>query len=132
MKIKFYSKIVLILVFVFFLSSFLGKNLFLSYTPKIRTSFFADIRNLIKVKTGIFLSYFNKPNNLAKTSSESNKEQIYDNLMKNLKPVGKGVEAATYQNYSYIKVDPKKVEWTEIEIKNQDGTFRKINVPKKY
>lgn len=141
MKFKsIYFKIVLILVFTFFLSGFFSRNLFLSNTPRIRKNFLAYITSELKNKTNTFLSYFVKPNNFQKSNqgqiftqnNKINKNQIYDNLINNLKPVGKGVEAATYKNYSYTKVDLDKVEWIEIEIKQLDGTVTKVQVPKRY
>jgi hypothetical protein len=140
MKIKLYSKIVLILFLAFFFSSFLAENLFLSYSPKIRPNFIAYVTNGIKTKTNILLSYLVIPNIFPKTNqnqaltqnNQLNQNQIYDNLIRNLKPVGKGVEAATYGNYSYTRVDLKQIEWTEIEITKMDGTKIKVNVPKKY
>ena len=57
---------------------------------------------------------------------------MYDYLIKNLKPVAKGVKASTYKNYSYTDLKLSEVEWVKIEVVDVDGRKKIIYVSKKY
>lgn len=127
-------KIVLVLILSFLISSFSIKNIFLANSPRIRPNldkyFLAKINNakenfLAMLNFGIFKPKID-PNNLAKYS----KEQINAYLKNNLKPITKGIKAATLPGYSYNEYRLNEIEWVQIEYTLKDGRVLKINFPK--
>lgn len=131
---KNYLKIIIVLIFSFFLSNLFIKNIFLANSPQIRPNldkyFLAKINNtkedfLAMLRFSIFQPKID-PNNLAKYS----KEQINAYLKNNLKSITKGVKAATLPGYSYVEFKVDEIIWTEITYTLKDGRKVKIKFPK--
>ncbi len=115
-------KIFLILIFSFLLSSFSIKNIFLANSPKIRPNlgryFLAKIINF-------------KDDFLATFDPQKQKEkQIIVNLKKSLKPITKGVRAASVPGYSYTEFKIDEIEWLEVTFTLSDGRKIKVKYPK--
>ena len=131
-------KIFLILVFAFAVSYFFEKNIFLADSPKIRPNldvyFLAKINNvkeniLARLNLGSLLPQFNQVpnNNLVATK---NREETINFLKNNLKPITKGVSAASKDNYSYTEFKLNEIEWAQITYTLSSGKQVTIQYPK--
>lgn len=115
-------KIFLILIFSFLLSSFFIKNVFLANSPKIRPNlgrYF--LARLINFKND-FLATFD--------SQKQKEKQIIANLKKSLKPITKGVKAASVPGYSYTEFKVDEIEWLEVTFTLSDGRKITVRYPK--
>ena len=132
-KLVSYVKLLLAIVIGFGFSYFIGKEVFLGFTPKVNPFFAQNISLGIKENLSkILLAFKEKFNsNIAwNINNKQTNEYINNVLVNSLKPIGKGVEADTYENNSYIKYDLNKVEWIEKKLVKNDGTVVTIKVPK--
>lgn len=132
-------KIFLVLVFVYLISIFLIKDIFMAYSPKIRPnlgSYFLAKINKTKKNILAKLNFnfnlfpsFNIPssNNIA---SNQNQEEIVNFLKSSLKPISKGVSAATKGNYSYTQFRLNEIEWVQISYTLKNGRVINIEYPK--
>jgi len=140
-------KIFLILVFTFAVSYFFEKNIFLADSPKIRpnldTYFLAKINNvkenvLARLNLGSLLPQFNQGsnNNLVNKGSNNNlvanqsREETINFLKTTLKPITKGVSAATKDQYSYTEFKINEIEWAEITYTLKSGKIITVRYPK--
>lgn len=115
-------KIFLVLLLAFFLSKIFINNVFLGYTPRIRrnlTGYWA-----MTIRTQYYQLLSRLDGSYYKRKQE--RERIFSELKKNLKPVAKGVYAASQGNYGYFKINYDEVEWDYVIITLKDG--RKIGV----
>ena len=116
-------KLFLILVVAFLISSFSIKNIFLANSPEIRPNL-----------GGYLLSNINliKDNILAKLDfiGNQNREEIVSSLKNNLKPITKGVSAATRDNNSYTEFKLNEIDWARITYTLKDGQQVVIQYPK--
>lgn len=115
-------RIILILFLAIFSSRFFIDNVFLGYTPKIR-------KNLpqywsMKIMTQYYQLLSRLDGSYYKKKKEE--EKIFSELKKSLRPIAKGVYAASKGNYGYFKINRDEVEWDYVIITLKDG--RKIGV----
>ncbi len=129
-----FNKLFLALLISFIISSFFIKHIFLANSPKIRSNLDSYFLAKIKSSQESIIAYlrFNlfrqkiDTNNLANYS----KEQINQYLKNNLKPITKGIKAATLPGYGYTEYKLNEIEWVQIEYTLKDGRKIKINFPK--
>lgn len=137
MKKKYFS-IFLILIVSYFVSSFFIKNIFLADSPKIRpnldTYFLAKIsntKNNILAKLNFNFSFPNlnlfPKSNLAENQ---NREEKINFLKSTLKPIAKGVRAASSPGYSYTEFKIDEIEWAQITYTLKNGQTVTIQYPK--
>lgn len=131
-------KIFLILVFTFAISYFFEKNIFLADSPKIRpnigTYFLANINNvkenaLARLNLGSLLPQVNKGSNNNLVANQ-NREETINFLKTTLKPITKGVSAATKDQYSYTEFKINEIEWAEITYTLKSGKIITVRYPK--
>lgn len=131
---KFFLKYFLIFVFSFFISHFIIKEIFIANSPKIRPNlaryFLAKINNFkdnLMAKLNLGISFDNQQKIAYK--QEIN-EQVMKTLQQSLKPVTKGISAATIPGYSYNIYKINEIEWAQITYTLKNGKNITIEYPK--
>ena len=158
-KYKNWGKVFLIIGLAFLISSFSIKNIFLANSPKIRPNlggyFLAKINNtknniLAKLNFGL-INFSSPPNNASDNGQPSDNSLQFDNnntdgsiaqnpnqdsnatiefLKQSLKPITKGVSAATQDGYSYTEIKLNEIEWVRITYTLSNGETVTIEYPK--
>jgi len=139
-------KIFTVFLIAYFLSSFSIKNIFLANSPKVRPNlgsyFLAKIENTKDRFLALFnfniipkSNYQNYDNNTQlqlppQLASTNNKEKINEFLKANLKPITKGVKAASVPGYSYTEFKLNEIEWARITYTLKNGKKITIKYPK--
>ena len=132
-------KLFLILALTYFISSIFIKNIFLANSPKIRPNlggyFLAKINNTkekilarLNFNFNLFPS-FNIPSSNNIVSNQNQRETV-NFLKSSLKPITKGVSAATKGNYSYTQFRLNEIEWVQITYTFKNGKTITIQYPK--
>lgn len=138
-----YKKIFLLLFalgIAYFVSSFSIKNVFLANSPKIRPNlggyFLAKINNTkekilakLNFNFNLFPS-FNIPGSDRIATNQQNRQEIANALKSSLKPITKGVSAASKDGYHYFEFTLNEIEWVEITYTLKNGEIVKIRYPK--
>lgn len=133
-KISFYLKIFVIFAVAIFISQSSINNIFLANSPKIRPNlgsylafkFKNTTANLLAKITINFPSFPKRQDSEIATSQPITEHKTMNFLKEALKPVAKGVSAASKDNYSYTFYDMDEVEWVPISYTLKDG--RVINI----
>lgn len=145
LKYKKYLIAFLALILSFYISIFFIKNVFLANSPKIRPNLGSYY--LVKIKNS-----FNKVSNFIASKSFSNinlnlnqnnqssinqqntisksRDLLMEELSKNLKPITKGVNAASKDGYNYYEFKLNEIEWVMVEYTLKNGEIIKIRYPK--
>jgi hypothetical protein len=146
---NFYKKYLFIFfafILAYFLSSFSIKHIFLANSPKIRPNLGGYFLAKMKNTKDRFLAFFNS-NIITKSNyqnygnntqlqlppqlaSTNNKEKIEAFLKENLKPITKGVRAASVPGYSYTEFRLNEIEWARITYTLKNGKKITIEYPK--
>jgi len=137
MLIKNLLKIFTVFLIAYFLSSFSIKHIFLANSPKIRPNlgeyFLAKIENTKDRFLALF-NFSNSKNNQLQLpphlAKSKNKEKIEAFLKENLKPITKGVKAASVPGYSYTEFKLNEIEWARITYTLKNGKKITIEYPK--
>ncbi len=118
----FLSKIVVVLILSFFLSSFLVNNVYIGHTPVFK-------KNLINVLMAKINEIF-KNQNIASKKNQTT-VSFYDKLDKSLfAPISKGIYAQPLEGSgTYILIKNEEVDWIEHTIVVKDKEI-KIKIPK--
>ena len=155
---KNWGKIFLILVLAFLVSSFSIKNIFLAESPKIRPNlsgyFLAKINNTkdnILAKLNFNVNFSSPSNNVNDNEQQSDNGVQFDNnntsnsvaqrpnqnsnatiefLKQSLKPITKGVSAASQDGYNYTEIKLNEIEWVQITYTLSNGEAVTIEYPK--
>jgi len=135
---KKYFIVFLALVVSYYIANFSINNLFLADSPKIRPNldqyFLAKINTtknnvLAKLNFSFLFPQFNLGSNNNFVANKNRKETI--NFLKStLKPVAKGVNAASKDGYNYYEFKVNEIEWVMIEYTLKNGQTVKIKYPK--
>lgn len=140
-KYKKYFTIFLVFVVSYYIANFSIRNLFLANSPRIRpnmgsyliaklNSRFESIRTLALSKLNFNLS----PPHDTQTSDSDKKnitrDIVFEQLGKNLKPITKGVNAASQNGYNYYEFKVNEIEWVMIEYTLKNGETIKVRYPK--
>ena len=132
MKLNNLLKIFLILFFSFLVSYFSINNIFLANSPRIRPNldryFLAKINNVKDNILAKINSNFLLPKNIF--VADQNKNPPIEFLKNDLKPITKGVSAATKDNYSYTEFKLNEIEWVRITYTLKNGKQLTIQYPK--
>ena len=137
-KISIYLKILAVFLVALLISKILTNNIFLAGSPKIRPNLGNYLAFKIKNTTANLLAKitinfpsFPKRQNLEIATSQPITEQETMNFLKgSLKPVAKGVSAASKDNYSYTVYKMDEIEWVQISYTLKDGRVINIEYPK--
>lgn len=119
------SKIILVLILSFFLSSLLIENVYIGYTPVIR-------KNLSNELIAKINAIFKNKNKIQNIIPEKNLNlSFYEKINKNLfTPISKGVYAQPLEKGGeYILIKNEEIDWVEYTIVIK-GKELKIKVPK--
>lgn len=137
-NIKNLTKLLIALVLAYSVSYFSIKGIFLANSPKIRPNlgqyFLAKINNtkeniLARLNFSSLLPQFNQGSNNNFVANQNRNETI--NFLKNsLKPVAKGVSAASKDGYSYTEFRLNEIEWAQITYTLSNGKQVTIQYPK--
>lgn len=137
----------------YLLSGFSINNLFLAQSPSIRPNldqyFLAKINNtkesiLAKLRFNFTLPSFNLALNNTDTNSSSNSNWFQNNnsnsvsnreekmnfLKSTLKPITKGVSAASKDGYNYMEFKINEIEWIKVTYTLKNGKVITIQYPK--
>ena len=106
------------------------ENVFLAGSPRIRPDLGGYLLAKINTTKDNILAGLNF-NFTSKKVAEVKKPQEAANLLKNsLKPVTKGVSAASKDGYSYTEFKLDEIEWAEITYTLKNGQTITIQYPK--
>lgn len=125
-KLLVFIKLAFILSVSFVLSKFFINNIFLAKSPKIRPDAVNYIATRIKntLSDSNFFAFINKKN-----ISDKAQAALIESLKKNLKPITKGVKAASQDGASYIEYS-NNVEYEIIAYTLSNGKQIKIRYVK--
>lgn len=123
-KLFFYIKLFLVFVFVYFVCSFLIKEVFLADSPMVRPNVGNYLLAKIKDTVGNskLASLFNRNTDNQKTENSANGL--------NIMPIAKGVSAYTKSGITYRVYELDKVEWQEIKYTLKSGKVVTLRIPK--
>ena len=133
-----YLKIFLVLVIAYYIADFSVNNLFLANSPRLRPNlydyFLAKI-NTVKenLLSRLKINFFQTTQmaNLAEDKAEDKKrEEIMMFLKNNLKPITKGISAASKDGYHYSEFRLDEIEWVRITYTLNNGETITIEYPK--
>jgi len=129
-KIDFYSKITIAIVLALLTSQLLVKEVFLGYSPRIRSDL-ADVvmeKGLALINIDNYLALFKgkSGSNLAKSEEEAKKELEKVSLKATLV---KGVYAKETENAAFIEVNMNEVSWVEIPYQKASGETIMLRIP---
>lgn len=135
---KKYFIVFLGLIVSYYISIFFIKTIFLANSPKIRPNLgsylafkFKNTTDNLLAKITINFPTFPKKQNLEIATTQSSTEQPMMNFLKgSLKPVAKGVSAASKDGYNYYEFKLNEIEWVMIEYTLKNGEIIKIRYPK--
>jgi len=130
MKDKF--KIIITLVFSYFLTTGFSNSVFLGNTPKINPMLVRNIKKSPNYIAQTISQLFNKkdlPANMAKgqTSKDTTLEELSSMP---LKKINKGVYAGEKGKVIYSKYSDSQIEWRSIELKTKSGKIVKFKYSK--
>lgn len=136
--IKKYVPLILAILVSFLISSFMISEVFIAQSPRINPYFVSNIKEkaitAVMGKVGTFVAFLqNKPYRPSGETIEeeaSRKGAVAKILEKGLKPVAKGIHAASSENNSYTEYTLNDVEWVVIEFTDSDGNVHKFEIPK--
>jgi len=149
LKLKLYIKPLLSLGVALGLAVLLGKSVFFVNTPTLNTIFFAKT----KAKLNYYLSKLksavpskNKTTTTAKNSEKTIDPTTGETIPSDTSTAGSqptvpsaekvseislpGIEGVSYENESFIQYQLDRVLWEPVTVKNPDGTFKTVNIPK--
>lgn len=127
------GKISLVLFLSFFISSLSVENVFLANSPKIRPNLPGFLMAKITATKDNILAKINFDFNLFPSPSRNNtvaESQTVQFLKESLKPVTKGVSAASKDEYSYTKFKVNEIEWARVTYTLKSGKTITIEYPK--
>jgi len=132
---KKYLSILLALIVSYSVVKMSINNVFIANSPEIRQNLgtyllvkITNIKENVLAKLNLNFSFFS--NSSGSVANNQTREQMTNFLKANLKPVAKGVSAATKDQYNYIEFTMDKIEWVMIEYTLKNGKIIKIRYPK--
>jgi len=131
-KISIYIKLISAILIAFLIGGFLIKEVFLAGTPKINPYAWNNITSKVKTSTSKFIALFKpKPSqNITNQNVARQNNPTVEFLKNNLKPITKGVSAASKDNYSYTVYKLNEVEWMKISYTLKNGETINVEYPK--
>lgn len=134
-KFKQFGRIFFVLVLAYLISNFSTENIFLANSPKIRPNLgsyllakFNTVKTNVLARLNFNFNLFQSLNQQANFTAAD--RQTFDLLKNTLKPVTKGVNAASKDNYSYTEFNLNEIEWARVTYTLKNGQTITVEYPK--
>ena len=134
-KFKQFDRIFFVLVLAYLISNFSTENIFLANSPKIRPNLgsyllakFNTVKTNVLARLNFNFNLFPSLNQQANFTAAD--RQTFDLLKNTLKPVTKGVNAASKDNYSYTEFNLNEIEWARVTYTLKNGQTITVEYPK--
>ena len=125
-------KIISVLILSIIVSTIISNMVFVRNTPKISTSFIADIKSLPSNLKAVFIKSPPKKENAQDTSVIVRKVDFNINNIDKMsfQKIRTGVSAADMGLVKYYKFDDTKISWAEIKLTKKSGEVINFRYPK--